>query len=67
MGKKIACDRCGAEIKEKLSFANTKYPIVILHAAVKETLWSDFYEFDLCDKCKEDLVDWIWKGKEQDK
>ncbi len=67
MGKKIVCDRCGSEIKIQPSFVNTKFPIVIVHASVKETLLGDFYDFDLCDKCKEDLVDWIRKGKEQDK
>lgn len=67
MGKKIVCDRCGAEIKKQPSFMNIKLPVVIVNAAVKETLLGDFHEFDLCDKCKEDLVDWIWKGKEQDK
>ena len=63
MGRKIVCDRCGAEIKEQPSFLNIKLPIVIANVSVKETLWGDFYGFDLCDKCKVDLVDWIRKGR----
>ena len=64
MGRKIVCDRCGAEIKKQPSFMNIKCPIVIVNAAVKETLLGDFYEFDLCDDCKMDFVEWIRKGKE---
>ena len=67
MGKQIVCDRCGSEIKKQPTFMNIKLPIVIVNAAVKETLFGDFHEFDLCDKCKEDLVDWIRKGKEEHK
>lgn len=65
MGKQIVCDRCGAEIKKQ---PNIELPIVVVvKADVKETLLGDFYEFYLCDKCNEDLVEWIRKGKEQDK
>lgn len=45
----------------------TKYelfPVIVANAAVKESFLSDFYEFDLCDDCKVDLVEWIRKGKE---
>ncbi len=64
MGKKIVCDRCGAEIKKQPSFMNLKFPEIIINAAVKESILSDFYEFDLCDDCKMDFVEWIRKGKE---
>lgn len=67
MGKQIVCDRCGSEIKEQPTFMNTHFPVIVVHAAVKESLLADFYEFDLFEKCKEYLVDWIWKGKEKDK
>lgn len=67
MGKKIVCDRCGGEIKKRPSFLNVKFPVIVANAAVKESFLSDFYEFDLCDDCKVDLVEWIRKGKEQDK
>lgn len=49
MGKKIVCDRCGAEIKKKPSYMNLKFPAVVSCIAVKESLLCDFYEFDLCD------------------
>ena len=65
MGKKIVCDRCGAEVKKKPSFMNLQFPAVVAGVAVKESLLCDFYEFDLCDDCKVALVEWIRKGKEQ--
>ena len=64
MSKKTVCDRCGADVKHKPDFAPVEFPIICIYASVKYSVYDDTKEFDLCDDCKKDLIEWLSKGKE---
>lgn len=65
MGKKIVCDRCGANIKEPDPRSNTIFPLITANILIAYSIsMCDIKEYDLCDKCKSDLIEWIRKGKE---
>ena len=69
MAKQMVCDICGIEIvKDNSLFAgvlNIKFPVICVNISVADSYFSGFRDVDLCENCKNELLEWI-KGKKEE-
>lgn len=60
--KRIYCDRCGSgtELKRRAGGVDA-----VVKIAVREKWMQNFTEIDLCDVCKEEMIEWIKAGRKK--